>query len=136
MTGIFTHLDDDGPNSTVTPVPDIQKLGTLGQPSELDFVIGHSYAAAGLPLSGQNLTAFGAATGQNFAAVFRGHTGAEAVTAGANQIGWLKCTFHVGLYSILGRKYALYVSSRGNYGKIRGKSSAAPPHIAQICDGV
>jgi len=45
-------------------------------------------------LSGELFTAFGAAIIDHAAATDSCHASAEAVTAGANQIAWLKCSFH------------------------------------------
>ncbi len=46
-------------------------------------------------LCGQDLAALGAAARQNLTTIFRRHTRAEAVTAGANKVGRLESTFHL-----------------------------------------
>jgi len=45
-------------------------------------------------LGAQALAAFRAAAGKNPAAIRCFHAGAETVTALANELRWLKCTFH------------------------------------------
>ena len=47
-----------------------------------------------IALSGQALTAFRTAASQNLTAGFRCEARAETMATGANNAGWLECTFH------------------------------------------